>query len=660
MSIQKTTIRMPITRLLGENQLPMLRDRDDWHARDAGLLPEEREGLGRGTGFRVLPYRMRDLYEQTPAPRAVEAIVLENQFLRATFLPAWGGRLMSLFDKAHGRELLFANPVIKAGNLALRNAWFSGGIEWNFGHYGHTFFTCENVFFARCAQDGEEFLRMYAFERLTRMVYQVDFHLPDGAQQLAAHMRVYNPTDEDQSIFLWTNTAVEEQQGARVFSGTDEVIVLVEGNAPSENYFTHAKLPHLTDGVDHSIPASIPHAEEYFFQNPHDAAHAFEAIVYPDGRLFYERSTGNYPYRKVFCWGGHAGGKRWQEHLSTPGGGAYLEVQSGLFPTQQHAGTLKAHQVLSLTQLFGGTIDGQDYEGAYAQAQALMAKTIAQLLPPGAVDAAHARYERMAERPADVLLHRGDGWGALEKVRCPNFLPPHLDFPSSTMDGAQRPWLELLNGEVFAGGASFMTAREWIPVMARALEKQPNNTALQVHLGLAHYEQGAYTQAEALWQRAGSEDGAYAALALRNLATAKLKQGDSAGACVLMAQALKKLGAPTREYAEDYMAMLNATGAYDATYAYYEGLPESLREGERARLLACLGANAVADEVFLDRQFAHTFSVFREGDRQIVDLWFEAQARREANRRRIVLSDELLKEIRATRIPPRRLDFRMK
>ena len=41
------------------------------------------------------------------------------------------------------------NPVFQPGNLAIRNAWFSGGVEWNMGIRGHSVYTCSPVFAAR-------------------------------------------------------------------------------------------------------------------------------------------------------------------------------------------------------------------------------------------------------------------------------------------------------------------------------------------------------------------------------------------------------------------------------------------------------------------------------------------------------------------------------
>ena len=130
-----------------------------------------------------------------------------------------GGRLVSLFYKPENRELLHVNPVFQPANLAIRNAWFSGGIEWNIGQFGHTFTTCAPVFAAaiRGAQ-GEPGLRLYEFERCKRLFWQIDFTLPPGLPFLVAYTRVINPNPEPTSMYWWTNTAVDERPGVRVLA----------------------------------------------------------------------------------------------------------------------------------------------------------------------------------------------------------------------------------------------------------------------------------------------------------------------------------------------------------------------------------------------------------------------------------------------------------
>ena len=106
-------------RLILQNKLEFYLDEDD----------ELYEGYGRcQTSY---PYRQYTCYSRELRETEVKTAVLENDYLKAVFLPEYGGRLWSLTDKERGRELLYTNDVLRFCNLAVRNAWFSGGVEWN-------------------------------------------------------------------------------------------------------------------------------------------------------------------------------------------------------------------------------------------------------------------------------------------------------------------------------------------------------------------------------------------------------------------------------------------------------------------------------------------------------------------------------------------------
>ena len=84
-----------------------------------------------------LPYTLQDDYVRRLDDLELDTVVLENSKLKATFLRDYGGRLWSLFDKVAGKELLHKNEVFIPSNLAMRNAWIAGGVEWNGGVRGH-------------------------------------------------------------------------------------------------------------------------------------------------------------------------------------------------------------------------------------------------------------------------------------------------------------------------------------------------------------------------------------------------------------------------------------------------------------------------------------------------------------------------------------------
>src|SRR3990170_6555512 len=160
-----------------ESPLPPIRPRPKPNIRvTAQDLPTSAlEAMTRGHAPSLLPYAMQDTFSRNYRLEDHPVAVLENQILRAEFLLNYGGRLWSLYHKPTQTELLANSPRITFANLALRNAWFCGGVEWNVGTIGHSPLTCSPVFAARL-QDahGTPILRLYEWERLPQVIVQID------------------------------------------------------------------------------------------------------------------------------------------------------------------------------------------------------------------------------------------------------------------------------------------------------------------------------------------------------------------------------------------------------------------------------------------------------------------------------------------------------
>ena len=79
----------------------------------------------------------------TPSPKDYQAVVLENPYLRLTFLPELGGRLYSVVIKSTGQELFYHNPVVKPSRYGIlqpveANWWLAtGGMEWAYPTQEH-------------------------------------------------------------------------------------------------------------------------------------------------------------------------------------------------------------------------------------------------------------------------------------------------------------------------------------------------------------------------------------------------------------------------------------------------------------------------------------------------------------------------------------------
>jgi len=672
MKVSLSTLYLEGVPVEGENPLPMFRNRNHHSdvAENGTFTAEQREYLGYETGERYLPYRMQDRYTRDRKPMGLKAILLENDILKATFLPEYGGRLYSLKDKRTDREILYRNPVLQPANLSILNAWFSGGIEWNIGQVGHTFTTCSPLHAAAVKdKDGHEFLRLYDYERCKNIFWHIDCHLPPGAEQLAVYVRMVNDSDKPVPMYWWTNIAVEETQDARVFSSTSKVIYLdmeVKG-------FGLDDLPHLPSApqVDASYPMRIPFSNEYFFQTEAAYSSPWEAVAYEDGRLFYERSTSLLRYRKMFCWGNHQGGRRWCDFLARPGEGNYIEVQGGLAPTQRHGIDMPANTVWDFTQLFGvSRVDtAQSLENPWVQANQYIQDHVDSILSEDEVNRVHLKLQAQAEKHPDRLLSKGSGWGALERVRREKLgdraIPLGFDFEDMTLDAPQYPWLALLeegqlpDQDVHSIPVSWMIQEDWFKLLQDSMQRtnQPSWVSL-LHYGVMLYEYGREREAVEAWEK--SLHMAPSPWVYRNLAVVKKQQGDTPAALAFYEQAYALAnGFPDRAFVEEYLNLLIASEAYQQAWDVYEALPSDYASSDRIQIIMGTAALELDKYAFIEKLFNTEFAVIREGEIRVVDIWYQYHAKQLANARHTQVTPELLEEAIASFPPPVHIDFRL-
>lgn len=625
--------RLPISGAvtLRENPLPKLRDRAfDKPLVDAGLLPGEQQGFGYGTGFRVLPCRMQDGYDRVRKPVELDTVVFENDILKAAFLPAYGGRLYSLYDKTQNRELLFCNPVFQLANLAVRNAWFSGGIEWNLGQYGHSSLTASPVYFARCtAPDGRAFLRLYEYERIKGLFLQLDFHLLPGDGHLYIHARLANPHDTPRSLYWWTNTAALLENNVRVLSGSPEVIATMPKDGV--NTFMHDTMPRLDmlPGQDASYPKLFPSSAEYFYQNPPLPACAWEAAAYDNGWTLYERSTLSMPYRKMFCWSNERGGIHWQRLLSEEGAPLYVEIQSGVYPTQVHGGDLAAGAEVRFTQAFGrmasapATTHQPDYDVACAETY----HQVEAALPYEKLERLEETFAALVSALPQELLFCGDGYALAEEARQPGFIPEGLWFEMPRDSEAARWQLFAQGGDIpaFTDGqpADFLTDADWLPLLEQAYQKS-SGTAETFHLALALYEDSAFDRAQTLMRQAAEQSGL--AVCWRTLAAMLQGGGNTAEACDAMQKAFEQEAEPDAAYYIEYLELLTAQDRYGDAWKLYSDAPQTVRADERVRLKAASAALETRQWDFVDALLSAEPATIREGEISLTELWYKRRA----------------------------------
>ena len=64
-----------------------------------------------------------------PSPKRYSAIFVENEYLKLTYVPEFGGRYVSLYDKLRKTQVFYQNDVIKPTQFNARGDWPQEGIE---------------------------------------------------------------------------------------------------------------------------------------------------------------------------------------------------------------------------------------------------------------------------------------------------------------------------------------------------------------------------------------------------------------------------------------------------------------------------------------------------------------------------------------------------
>lgn len=654
---------IPAADLGPENPLPVFRDenQDSSFDLDESVPAEDRRYMGWRTGFRVLPYRLQDGYNRKRSPKAFRAIVLENDHLKATFLPELGGRLASLRHKKREHDLLERNPVFQPANLALRNAWFSGGIEWNTCQLGHYYLTCSPVFAARVEAPDYPVLRLYEWDRVKCFPWQIDFHLPPDSELLSARVRLVNPHETEIAMYWWTNIATAESRDARVLFPAETALGFHENRKIG--------LVHLPTvlGTDGTYSTNAQFAQEMFARIPEGRRHW---VAHLDGRGMglFETSTDRLRGRKMFCWGMNQGGRRWQEFLSEPGR-AYIEIQAGLAATQLESIPMPAKTEWAWTEVFGlleadpGKVHSKDWNEAWQTADV----GIEGLIPRAKLDRLHTEWDAISKQGPASILSQGPGWGALERRRCAaqgvtDGVPAELRFDDSTLDSEQKPWLELMERGSLPEQApdaevgAYMIQPEWQELLEGSIQTGGDHWLTWLHLGVMKMESFDIEGARTAWNR--SMECKANAWALRNLAVLEQRaKGPTAGRDLL--SRAWDLGPRNTALALEYAAALIAAEDYEGLGVFLHRVPEDIRKHERMRIISAQAAlrSGALDEV--EKLFSEDFATIREGEVTLTDLWFEYHERRIVAEEGVSMDEALRKRVRAEFPPPKHIDFRI-
>ncbi len=286
--------------------------------------------------LRVYPYPMQTDITRRKKLKPYRVVEMENEYIKVLILPDVGGRILAAHDKTYDNfDFIYHNHVIKPGLVALRGAWLSGGIEWNFPTLGHTVNTFSPVNWRILkGDDGSVTCVVGTEEWVRRMKWEVFITLYPGRSYFKTFIRLYNRTLTHNRGYFWANAAVHAWHDTRVIFPP-----------ATYTYAGRRRNPQpwpIYRGLDRSWYKNTPYAHDYFCGQPGDF----------NGAYNYERDCGtvHYAYRyespgkKFWTWGTAPAGALWEKIL-TDRDGQYIEVQSGRLLTQGDTWIFEPHLV---------------------------------------------------------------------------------------------------------------------------------------------------------------------------------------------------------------------------------------------------------------------------------------------------------------------------
>lgn len=638
---------------LGEAScLPDIKN-DEYIRAPLTILPEvteeERKFIGKGMIPTLLPHQVQNQYDRARTELELDAAVLENEYLRATFVTAMGGRLWSLFDKKANRELLYANDVFQPGNLALRNAWLSGGVEWNIGIKGHNMWTCSPLFAEELKdKDGNPMLRMYEYERVRGVSYSIVAKLEKDI--LLVSPMIENTSDKEVYMYWWSNIAVDETPTTRVISPCEKSFwcAYEEG----AYYLGNAEIP-INEGVDVTYTMNLERARDFFYKIPENEKKWITAVD-EKGYGLIHISTPELTGRKVFAWGEGEGGKHWNEWLSDCGK-KYIEIQAGILKTQLEHFPMAAKSKLSWTEGYGAfqgnpeILHGNDWNSVIDEVKGRIKEK--QSIVENAEFTVNGKGK---------LRYMGSGWGAIENMTRKAPVSTCLDFPEESINDECREWVKLLKtGELDVPKKSlpiksYVKGDIWIEKLKEAKDSWYKYDQLGV----------------AIWATNNDLDGAYCAFSkavelepnawsYRNLAQIEKNEYKNFEKAV---EYMEKAIFEKNDYQPlwvNYAEALFAVKNYKKwVEAYEKRIPEKLKPNGRLKMLYALALVEVDryEEALAILTDNFVMPDIKEGEFSISHIWLEIHRKKLAAEGVTGLSTEEIYE----KYPlPYELDFRM-
>jgi tetratricopeptide (TPR) repeat protein len=276
-------------------------------------------------------------FKPGPNPHTYKAIFLENEYLKLTYIPDFGCRIFSVYDKLRRREMLYRNDVIKPAPYNPRYSWPQSGMELTGPHDLHTLTLHSEPYWANKIvhqNDGGISLVLGEIDPVYGMTVNFTATLHPHIAALQIIVFCFNTRDGRKPQMFWVNTAVNATPKTRFIYPMSRTV----GHTTAEI----ADWP-LYNGIDYSWDRNNKHMLGVFGIDIYDNF---------QGAYQYDRDYGIFRYadRRVVqgmkLWTfGYGPELKNYENGYTDHAGPYVELQSGRHVWDGHYEWVAPHKV---------------------------------------------------------------------------------------------------------------------------------------------------------------------------------------------------------------------------------------------------------------------------------------------------------------------------
>ena len=326
-----------------------------------------------------------DAVGPTPTPIDYMGVVLENPYLRLTFLPELGGRLYSAVVKATGQEIFYHNRVVKPSRYGIlqpteANWWLAtGGLEWAYPTQEHGYRW--GVPWRYEISEGADGVTIILSDTgPDRVGVEVAVTLPRDGAIFTAAPKLTNNSDQAVPVQFWINGALALTPGSmspntQFIVPVEEIIIHSRGATgwavpeahslaswPQVEAVDLSDYSQWTDYLGFFVPdTALPFMGAYSPETDLGVVRLPENTVgnklFAFSNIFFDRSYADDNSQYFEIWGGVNRGF-WPEDDLLVGPGESLQWREHWWPLAQLGGLTWANQrvAISLTQMEGGYI----------------------------------------------------------------------------------------------------------------------------------------------------------------------------------------------------------------------------------------------------------------------------------------------------------------